>query len=93
MADVQELAIRIHIISVASFGNCLLVCNQQPSCAWKRNSTSPGMLGLKPGTLRKRFFGARAKLQRAIVQKAEENGQLDLLPKEFANCVSVDVKM
>lgn len=41
------------------------------------------MLGLKPGTLRKRFYDARAKLQRSIVQKAEQQAQLELLPRYF----------
>jgi RNA polymerase sigma-70 factor, ECF subfamily len=47
-------------------------------------TAAAGILGLKPGTLRKRFHAARAKLQRSIVQQAEEKGQLDLLPRDFA---------
>jgi RNA polymerase sigma-70 factor (ECF subfamily) len=53
---------------------------------------SPGaaasVLGLKPNTLRKRLFDARARLQRQIVKKAEKELQLHLLPKDFADrCV------
>lgn len=51
-------------------------------------SAAAEVLGLKPGTLRKRLHDARARLQRRIVERAERELQLDLLPKDFAErCV------
>ncbi|MEN8807052.1 MAG: sigma-70 family RNA polymerase sigma factor [Desulfobacterales bacterium] len=51
-------------------------------------AAAASVLGLKPSTLRKRLFDARARLQRAIVKKAEKEFQLHLLPKDFADrCV------
>lgn len=51
-------------------------------------SAAATVLGLKPSTLRKRLFDARARLQRQIVKKAEKEVQLHLLPKDFADrCV------
>ncbi|MBI5578470.1 MAG: RNA polymerase sigma factor [Deltaproteobacteria bacterium] len=46
------------------------------------------VLGLKPNTLRKRLFDARARLQRQIVKRAEKELQLHFLPRDFADrCV------
>ena len=51
-------------------------------------SAAAEVLGLRPGTLRKRLHDARAKLQRRIVAKAEKELQLHLLPSDFAErCV------
>jgi len=51
-------------------------------------AAAASVLGLKPSTLRKRLFDARARLQRQIVKKAEKEVQLHLLPKDFADrCV------
>ncbi|NOY81120.1 MAG: sigma-70 family RNA polymerase sigma factor [Kiritimatiellaeota bacterium] len=51
-------------------------------------AAAAAMLGLKPGTLRKRLHDARARLQRRIVEKAEKEIRLHLLPKDFAErCV------
>ena len=51
-------------------------------------SAAASVLGLKPGTLRKRLHDARARLQRRIVEQAEKHLQLHLLPKDFAQrCV------
>jgi RNA polymerase sigma factor (sigma-70 family) len=51
-------------------------------------SAAAEVLGLKPGTLRKRLHDARARLQRLIVAKAERELQLHTLPKDFAErCV------
>jgi hypothetical protein len=47
-------------------------------------STASAVLGLKPGTLRKRLHDARAKLQHQIVEKAEKEFRIHLLPKDFA---------
>ena len=43
-------------------------------------------LGLNPGTLRKRLFDARARLQRWIVARAETDAEIHLLPRDFAEC-------
>lgn len=56
------------------------------------NELSPldasALLGLKPGTLRKRLHDARARLQRQIVQKAEKELLIHFLPRDFAEkCV------
>lgn len=48
-------------------------------------TAAASVLGLKPGALRKRLFDARARLQRQIVEKAERELQLHLLPKDFAD--------
>lgn len=48
-------------------------------------TAAASVLGLKPGALRKRLFDARAQLQRQIVEKAEKELQLHLLPKDFAD--------
>ena len=51
-------------------------------------SAAAEVLGLKPGTLRKRLHDARARLQGRIVEKAERELRLHLLPKDFAErCV------
>ena len=51
-------------------------------------SAAAAVLGIKPGTLRKRLHDARAALQRRIVNKAEKELRLHLLPKGFAEkCV------
>jgi len=51
-------------------------------------SVAAAVLGLKPGTLRKRLHDARARLQRQIVEKARKELRMHLLPKGFAaRCV------
>ncbi|NIA06506.1 MAG: sigma-70 family RNA polymerase sigma factor [Actinobacteria bacterium] len=51
-------------------------------------SAAAAVLGIKPGTLRKRLHDARTKLQFQIVKKAEIQLRLHLLPKDFAQrCV------
>ena len=51
-------------------------------------SAAAAVLGLKPGTLRKRLHDARARLQRIIVEKAEKELRTHLLPRDFAKrCV------
>jgi RNA polymerase sigma-70 factor (ECF subfamily) len=51
-------------------------------------SAAATVLGIRPGTLRKRLHDARAKLQLQIVEKAERELRLHLLPKDFAErCV------
>jgi len=51
-------------------------------------SVAASVLGLKAGTLRKRLHDARAKLQRQIVEAAQKNRQMHLLPLDFAErCV------
>jgi RNA polymerase sigma-70 factor (ECF subfamily) len=47
-------------------------------------AAAAALLGLKPGTLRKRLHHARARLQRQIVERAEAGLRLQLLPKDFA---------
>ncbi|MBI5244517.1 MAG: sigma-70 family RNA polymerase sigma factor [Elusimicrobia bacterium] len=47
-------------------------------------SAAAAVLGLKPGTLRKRLHAARAKLQRRIVETAEQEFRMHLLPGDFA---------
>lgn len=42
------------------------------------------VLGIKPGTLRKRLHDARARLQRQIVERAEAQLELHLMPGDFA---------
>ena len=46
-------------------------------------SAAAAVLGIRPGTLRKRLHDARAKLQCRIVEKAERELRLHLLPKDF----------
>jgi hypothetical protein len=51
-------------------------------------SAAAAVLGLKPGTLRKRLHDARARLQRRVLEKAKRDLLLHLLPKDFAErCV------
>ena len=51
-------------------------------------SAAAEVLGLKPGTLRKRLHDARVRLQGLIIAMAERELQLHLLPKDFAErCV------
>jgi len=51
-------------------------------------SGAADVLGIKPGALRKRLHDARAKLQAWIVERAEKQLRLHLLPKDFAKrCV------
>lgn len=51
-------------------------------------SAAAGVLGIRPGTLRKRLHDARAQLQRKVVEKAEQELRMHLLPKNFAEkCV------
>ena len=51
-------------------------------------SDAARVLKINPVTLRKRLHDARARLQRHIVQKAERELRLHLLPKDFAKrCV------
>jgi len=47
-------------------------------------SAASSILGLKPGTLRKRLHMARSKLQRRIVERAEQEFRMHLLPNDFA---------
>ena len=48
-------------------------------------SAAAAVLGLKPGTLRKRLHDARAQLQRQIVEVAEKELRMHLLPADFAD--------
>jgi RNA polymerase sigma-70 factor (ECF subfamily) len=51
-------------------------------------SAAAAVLGLKPGTLRKRLHDARARLQRRVLEKAKRELLLHLLPRDFAErCV------
>ncbi len=51
-------------------------------------SAAAGVLGIKPGALRKRLHDARARLQLGIVEKARRDSRLDRLPRDFAErCV------
>ena len=47
-------------------------------------SAAAAVLGIAPTALRKRLHDARARLQRHIVEKAERELQLHLLPRDFA---------
>jgi RNA polymerase sigma-70 factor (ECF subfamily) len=47
-------------------------------------SEAAAVLGLKPATLRKRLHDARAQLQRQIVEVAEKELEMHLLPGDFA---------
>ncbi|MBI5211702.1 MAG: RNA polymerase sigma factor [Elusimicrobia bacterium] len=47
-------------------------------------SAAASVLGLKPGTLRKRLHAARARLQRQIVETAQRELRMHLLPGDFA---------
>ncbi len=51
-------------------------------------SAAAAVLGVKPGTLRKRLHDARARLQRQIVEWADKELRTHLLPRDFAErCV------
>ncbi|MBI5623045.1 MAG: RNA polymerase sigma factor [Elusimicrobia bacterium] len=51
-------------------------------------AAAASILGLKPGTFRKRLHEARARLQREIVGTAERGFRMHLLPRDFAErCV------
>ncbi len=51
-------------------------------------SAASAVLGIKPAALRKRLHDARAKLQRLIVERAEQQLLLHMLPPDFAQkCV------